>query len=331
MKKQILKMICAAMLVFTVLLSGCSKDAASSKNNATDTNASAASTSDYASKTDTSSDSTSSQIVVQDDLLDKVTSELKITRSAKEDTEHKVGYQLDMPSVGDDIAIIETSLGTIKMRFFPEAAPKAVENFITHAKDGYYNGLKFHRVINDFMVQTGDPNGDGTGGKSIWDSSFEDEFSTKLFNIRGAVSMANSGYDTNGSQFFINQIGKDAFKTQTEGKGLEAFKDMRDSYLEGLQYYYDYSMAESFVNNYGTYLYDYDKTTDEIKKLYDENGGNPYLDGAFNLVDRGHTVFGQVYEGLDTVDAIAAVEVDENYAPKADVLIKSITISKYEG
>lgn len=318
------------MLVCSILLSGCSKDGTSSKSDATATDASSVADTN-SSADDASSEDDSSEIVVQDDLLDVVSSELGIKRSYKDDTEHEVGYQLDMPKAGDEIAIIETSLGTIKMRFFPEAAPKTVENFITHAKDGYYDGLKFHRVISDFMVQTGDPNGDGTGGTSIWDSAFEDEFSTKLFNIRGAVSMANSGADTNGSQFFINQIGKDAFSTQTDGTGLEAFKEMRDSYIEGLQYYYDYGMAETFVSNYGTYLYDYDMVNDDIKKLYAENGGNPYLDGAYNLVDRGHTVFGQVYEGLDVVDAIAAVEVDDDYAPKADVLIKSITISTYEG
>ena len=114
-----------------------------------------------------------------------------------------VGYQLDMPQKGEEIAIMHTSMGDISIRFFPEAAPKAVENFKTHAKDGYYDGLTFHRVINDFMIQGGDPNGDGTGGDSIWGEPFEDEFSDTLFNIRGSLSMANSGPDTNGSQFFI--------------------------------------------------------------------------------------------------------------------------------
>ena len=122
-----------------------------------------------------------------------------------------VGYQLDMPQKGEEIAIMHTSMGDISIRFFPEAAPKAVENFKTHAKDGYYDGLTFHRVINDFMIQGGDPNGDGTGGDSIWGEPFEDEFSDTLFNIRGSLSMANSGPDTNGSQFFINQAPASAF------------------------------------------------------------------------------------------------------------------------
>ena len=96
-------------------------------------------------------------------------------------------------------------MGDITVRFFKDEAPKAVENFITHAKEGYYDGLTFHRVINDFMIQGGDPKGDGTGGESIWGTKFEDEFSDNLHNFRGALSMANAGTNTNGSQFFIVQ------------------------------------------------------------------------------------------------------------------------------
>ncbi|MDE3841159.1 peptidylprolyl isomerase [Bacillus methanolicus] len=100
---------------------------------------------------------------------------------------------------------METSMGTIKIKLFPEYAPKTVENFITHSENGYYNGLIFHRVIKDFMIQGGDPKGNGTGGESIYGHPFEDEFSDRLFNIRGALSMANAGPNTNGSQFFIVQ------------------------------------------------------------------------------------------------------------------------------
>ncbi|EIJ80709.1 peptidyl-prolyl cis-trans isomerase [Bacillus methanolicus PB1] len=100
---------------------------------------------------------------------------------------------------------METSMGTIKIKLFPEYAPKTVENFITHSESGYYNGLIFHRVIKDFMIQGGDPKGNGTGGESIYGHPFEDEFSDRLFNIRGALSMANAGPNTNGSQFFIVQ------------------------------------------------------------------------------------------------------------------------------
>ncbi|MGY3778288.1 peptidylprolyl isomerase [Isobaculum melis] len=98
-----------------------------------------------------------------------------------------------------------TTMGAIKLKLFPDLAPKAVENFVTLSKDGYYNGIAFHRVIADFMIQGGDPEGTGRGGKSTWGKPFEDEFSKQAVNIRGALSMANAGPNTNGSQFFIVQ------------------------------------------------------------------------------------------------------------------------------
>jgi Peptidyl-prolyl cis-trans isomerase (rotamase) - cyclophilin family len=119
----------------------------------------------------------------------------------------KLGYQLEKPQKGEDIAVLTTSMGVVKLRLFPDAAPKTVENFKGLIQKGYYNGLTFHRVIKDFMIQGGDPKGDGTGGESIWGKEFADEFNTNLVNIRGSVSMANAGADTNGSQFFINQKG----------------------------------------------------------------------------------------------------------------------------
>lgn len=100
-------------------------------------------------------------------------------------------------------AIMKTNRGAVTINLFPELAPKTVENFIGLARDDYYNGIIFHRVISDFMIQGGDPTGTGMGGESIWEEQFEDEFSPHLFNLRGALSMANSGPNTNGSQFFI--------------------------------------------------------------------------------------------------------------------------------
>lgn len=105
------------------------------------------------------------------------------------------------------LVVMNTNRGAIKIKLFPELAPKTVENFLTHAENGYYDGIIFHRVINDFMIQGGDPTGTGMGGESIWGDSFEDEFSMELFNLRGALSMANAGPGTNGSQFFIVQNG----------------------------------------------------------------------------------------------------------------------------
>lgn len=113
--------------------------------------------------------------------------------------------QLQFPEKGEEIGIIRTNYGDIKVRLFPEVAPKAVENFKTHSKNGYYDGVTFHRVMNEFMIQGGDPDGTGRGGESIWGSSFEDEFHMEYHNFRGALSMANAGPNTNGSQFFIVQ------------------------------------------------------------------------------------------------------------------------------
>lgn len=224
-----------------------------------------------------------------------------------------VGYQLEMPENGEEIAVIDTSLGEIKLRFFPEAAPKAVYNFKKHASDGYYDGLIFHRVMNDFMIQGGDPNGTGTGGESVWGEEFEDEFSDKLFNITGAVSMANRGPNTNGSQFFINDV-----STATD---WDYMQQVYDGYYLGNE--------ENFVAQYGTWP-DMAKVTDEIKTLYDNNGGNINLDGALSVASRGHTVFAQVFEGMDVVDAISKVATDpSSNKPLEDVTINSITISTY--
>ena len=114
-------------------------------------------------------------------------------------------YQLKIADAGDIVATMKTNMGEIKIKLFPKEAPKTVENFVTPAKEGYYTGLIFHRVIKDFMIQGGDPTGTGMGGQSIWGRSFEDEFDPSLHNLRGALSMANAGPNTNGSQFFIVQ------------------------------------------------------------------------------------------------------------------------------
>ena len=113
--------------------------------------------------------------------------------------------QLSMPAAGDKIAIMTTNRGVIKFKLFEKECPKTVENFTTHAQNGYYEGIIFHRVINNFMIQGGDPTGTGRGGESIWGRSFLDEFDINLHNLRGALSMANAGPGTNGSQFFIVQ------------------------------------------------------------------------------------------------------------------------------
>ncbi|MBN2721831.1 MAG: peptidylprolyl isomerase [Campylobacterales bacterium] len=102
------------------------------------------------------------------------------------------------------IVVLQTSAGDIELRLFPKAAPLAVENFTTHAKNGYYNGIIFHRVIKGFMIQGGDPTGTGMGGESIWHKDFKNEYAPNLtFDRPFLLAMANAGPNTNGSQFFI--------------------------------------------------------------------------------------------------------------------------------
>ena len=218
----------------------------------------------------------------------------------------KLGMQFEMPTEGEEIVILHTNMGDIKIRLFPEYAPKAVENFKTHAKNGYYDGLTFHRVINDFMIQGGDPDGTGAGGESIWGSAFEDEFTSNLLNFRGSLAMANSGVNTNGSQFFINQS-----KPKNNASLLK-----------------NRALASKNANG--------DKATphpdlipDEVYDMYAEKGGNIHLDGPLRK-EGGHTVFGQVFEGMDVVDAIAGVSVDANDKPLSDVIIKTAEVTTYK-
>lgn len=109
-----------------------------------------------------------------------------------------------MKKANEEVVVLDTSMGKIVLRLFPDRAPRACENFTSLAKTGYYNGVVFHRVISNFMIQGGDPTGTGRGGKSTWGGTFEDEFSPELRHDRpGILSMANAGPNTNGSQFFI--------------------------------------------------------------------------------------------------------------------------------
>lgn len=211
------------------------------------------------------------------------------------------GDQLSKPVKGDTVATISIEgFGDVKVKLFPKEAPKAVENFTTHAKNGYYNGLTFHRVMNEFMIQGGDPDGVGTGGESIWGEAFEDEFSDKLHNFTGALSMANSGPNTNGSQFFLVKTSPITDTVDANGQTVTADQ-----------------MLDYFAKQIGKEI------PDEVRKSYKEIGGTPWLDGL-------HTVFGQIYEGLDIVQKVMDIEVDVNDMPTEPVVIKSIEISTIE-
>ena len=140
--------------------------------------------------------------------------------------------------------VLETTQGKIELELFPHVAPKAVENFMTHLKDGYYNGVAFHRIIRNFMIQGGDPTETGRGGESIWGKPFQDEYKGKTFDKFGVLAMANAGRHTNGSQFFITtaktpwlngrhtifgQATPESFKTL---KSLNNIATMKDRPLE---------------------------------------------------------------------------------------------------
>ena len=147
--------------------------------------------------------------------------------------------QLNLETFEAPTAKIKTNLGDMSIKLFPEHAPKTVANFLGLAKEGYYDGIIFHRIIPEFMIQGGDPTGTGMGGQSIYGDSFEDEFSEELYNLRGALSMANAGPNTNGSQFFIVQNTKLPYsKKELERGGWPA----------------------------------------DIAQVYSENGGTPHLD-----------------------------------------------------
>ncbi len=142
--------------------------------------------------------------------------------------------QLEAPKTGDRMAKFQTNFGDIVLRLFPEAAPKAVENFTTLVERGYYDGIIFHRVIDDFMIQGGDPTGTGRGGESIWGEGFEDECTPEYRNLVGALSMANAGPHTNGSQFFIVQgpaVGDDILRQMEDaGEKYGYARDVIDGY-----------------------------------------------------------------------------------------------------
>ncbi len=244
-------------------------------------------------------------------------------------TENKVGFQLEEPAKGEEVAVLSTNYGDIYIRLFPEIAPKAVQNFIGLIEKGYYDGLIFHRVIDNFMIQGGDPTGTGSGGESIWGNDFGDEFCSELLNIRYSLAMANSGVNTNGSQFFINQAPASAFSRSAHDSTAKK-QQMEYYYNQNVQQYGSsftayYPTLDSFIEANGGISPISDMVPEEVWKLYEQQGGNIHLDGAWREKG-GHTVFGQVYAGMDVVDTIAKVETNDSDKPVKDVVIESAKI-----
>ena len=246
---------------------------------------------------------------------------------------------------GEELVVLHTNLGDITLRLFPDEAPLSVENFLTHARNGYYDGVIFHRVIEDFMIQGGDPDGTGTGGDNIWHERFfvrpmifqvyadimdEDELfqnffgmpfdenillerpSTGLMHFRGALAMAHAG-GSMGSQFYIVQSSSPRPGTMRS----------IDSIIQALSQYGE--VPQGFI-----------QTMQEVGELYALHGGVPHLDWwwDFGLF---HIVFGHVVEGMDVVDAIARVETvpapegaPPTNRPVEDVIIERISFVIYE-
>lgn len=193
--------------------------------------------------------------------------------------------QLNLDKAEGPKATIKTNHGDIKIQLFPEQAPMTVENFVRLAQKGYYDKTIFHRVISDFMIQGGDPKGNGTGGTSIWNHLFEDEFSRELFNLRGALSMANSGPNTNGSQFFIvqNKNMPKRYIKQMEPAGypkeiIHAYKQGGTPWLDGR-----HTVFGQVIDGM--------EVVDEIAKVKKDKMDKPLEDVVINTIDIDGSIF----------------------------------------
>ena len=181
--------------------------------------------------------------------------------------------QFNNPKAGDQIAVITTSEGVIRIRLFPEQAPKTVEAFTNLVKDGYYNGQKVSTIINGFKIQAGDPS--AASAKSL---PADGEFSFDLWNFRGAVTATGKG-----SEFLIVQA----------KSPINSVDEMKQA-----------------------------KFPEKVIKKYEETGGAPHLDWN-------NTVFGQVINGMDIVDKIAALDSDDDGKPSDEIIITTVTIETH--
>lgn len=253
---------------------------------------------------------------------------------------------------GDKIAVIEfKDYGTVKAKLFPDIAPIGVENFIKLAEQGYYDGLKIHRVIQDTYIQGGSLNGDGTGGTAAYvgedaaknATTFPIEVSEKARNFYGALGYAADAYGNNSVQFYIVSNKTPADTSKISAEKVQAKADELASKLASE------SAAESTpegtaeaaeTDNSDTKLLTYQQTyysnnASFIKKNGAEAAEKYKKVGGLYQIDGGYTVFGQVYEGFDVIDKINAVDVTTNASgeksmPIQDVIISSVTIETYK-
>lgn len=200
--------------------------------------------------------------------------------------------QLGKPKAGNTVAYIEVrDYGTIKVRFFDQEAPKAVENFVTHAKKGYYDGQSFYRIIEGSRIESGDPTKTGTGGESIWGEYFKDEFDPDLQPYYGALCMENYGVDKNSSEFFI----------------VQSKKTFNEKILNQIEDSYNIEFSE------------------KARKLYATKGGEPWFyekNTVFGQVYDG-------YDVLEKISKVKKTD-EEKGIPAEEVIIDHIKIAKYK-
>lgn len=198
----------------------------------------------------------------------------------------------ELPEIGEEIAVLTIrDYGKVRIRLFPDETAKGTENFKKLVQSGYYDELIFHRVVDGFVIQGGDPKGNGTGGVDAWGSSegFAQTISKNLCHVTGAVAYAIGDDKLNKSQFYI-----------VTGQELDS------DYFGQLRTQYNRIFAPA------------------IEELYLKTGGQPFLDG-------GYEIFGQVFDGLEYCQAIQKVAVDENSKPKSAVVIEKAEITEYDG
>ena len=256
---------------------------------------------------------------------------------------------------GDKIAVIEfKDYGTVKAKLFPDIAPVGVENFIKLAEQGYYDGLKIHRVIQDTYIQGGSLNGDGTGGTAAYvgedaaknATTFPIEVSEKARNFYGALGYAADAYGNNSVQFYIvsNKTPADTSKISAEkvqAKADElasklANESVAESTPEGTAETAEAAETDNSDTKLLTYQQTYYSNNASFIKKNGADAAEKYKKvGGLYQIDGGYTVFGQVYEGFDVIDKINAVDVTTNASgeksmPIQDVIISSVTIETYK-
>ncbi len=232
---------------------------------------------------------------------------------------------------GDLIAEISIeNYGTMKAKLFPDIAPNGVKNFTELAKQGYYDGLKIHRVAADMCIQGGSLNGDGTGGTAVINKDGEDfdiEISENARNFYGALGYANTN-GKNNTQFYIVNCKKQKDITTYDSSAIKALAEECTSKAAELPENDTDRDVLTAQATYYTNLADLTgKASEGVINRYKTTGGYPAWDG-------GYTVFGQVYEGLDVLDKISAAEVTvsasgELSKPVEDIVISSIKIIEY--